>query len=61
MKFRDLSGAVFGLALVTTQTATFTVTTTDDSGPGSLCQAILDPNEGAFEFSFRPMKSQPIA
>ncbi|HEY9173728.1 MAG TPA: chitobiase/beta-hexosaminidase C-terminal domain-containing protein [Verrucomicrobiae bacterium] len=32
------------LALATTQAATFTVTTTDDSGPGSLRQAILDAN-----------------
>ena len=44
MKFRVLLAAVFGLALATTQAATFTVTITGDSGPGSLRQAILDAN-----------------
>src|ERR1035441_1499857 len=44
MKIRVLLAAVFGLALVNTQAATFTVTITDDSGPGSLRQAILDAN-----------------
>jgi hypothetical protein len=44
MKFRAFSAAVFGVALISAQAATFTVTTTDDSGPGSLRQAILDAN-----------------
>ena len=34
MKFRAISAVLLGLALVTTQVATFTVTTTNDSGPG---------------------------
>ena len=42
MKIRVLLAAVLGLALGTTQAATFTVSITDDSGPGSLRQAILD-------------------
>ena len=44
MKFRVLLAPVLGLALATTQAATFTVTTTADSGPGSLRQALLDAN-----------------
>ena len=44
MKFRVLLAPVLGLALATTQAATFTVTITGDSGPGSLRQAILDAN-----------------
>lgn len=44
MKFSVLLAAVLGLALATTQAATFTVAVTDDSGPGSLRQAILDAN-----------------
>lgn len=44
MKFRTLLAAAFGLALASAQAATFTVTSTADSGPGSLRQAILDAN-----------------
>ncbi len=54
MRFRALSAAVLGLALINTQAVTFIVTTTDDSGPGSLRQAILDANsaEGAGSIVF---------
>jgi len=61
MKIRAVSAALFGLALARVQAATLNVATTNDSGPGSLRQAILDANEGAFEFSCRPIESQPIA
>ena len=44
MKPRFLLAVTAALALVATQAATFTVTTSDDSGPGSLRQAILDAN-----------------
>src|SRR2546426_3705248 len=44
MKFRAFTAAVVALTLISTQAATFTVTTTADSGPGSLHQAILDAN-----------------
>jgi hypothetical protein len=44
MKLRAISVGILGLALVTTQGATFTVTTTGDSGPGSLRQAMSDAN-----------------
>jgi Divergent InlB B-repeat domain len=44
MRIRAVSALLFGLALATAQAATFTVTITNDSGPGSLRQAILDAN-----------------
>src|SRR5215472_6132509 len=38
--------AALALASSSTHSVTFVVTTTDDSGPGSLRQAILDSNAG---------------
>jgi hypothetical protein len=41
------AGLAFALAAALAPGATFTVTNTDDSGPGSLRQAILDANASA--------------
>ena len=43
-----LTAAIFGLVILTLNTAaaTFTVTNTNDSGAGSLRQAVLDANTG---------------
>src|SRR5689334_15356274 len=45
MRFVLISAtAVFAMVLSQSRAATFSVTTTDDSGPGSLRQAISDAN-----------------
>jgi hypothetical protein len=44
MKLRAILAAIFGSAMVSGHAATFIVTTINDSGPGSLRQAILDAN-----------------
>ena len=49
------------MALVKAQAATFTVTTIDDSGPGSLRQAISDANASPGDYTILFVTNGTIA